>query len=103
MEDTKVQIGDDCLLDLGVNSEWYISTLCYDNESVNVELRRKADRYSEWWRAEQTEPNSSEKPNNCEPKPCEWCKFYDGENCFSQEPCKVMLYFKDEPQTERRE
>ena len=21
-----------------------------------------------------------------EPKPCEWCKFYDGENCFSQEP-----------------
>ena len=39
------------------------------------------------WRAEQTEP-----------KPCEWCKFYDGENCFSQEPCKVMLYFKDEPQ-----
>ena len=37
-----------------------------------------------------------------EPKPCEWCKFYDGENCFSQEPCKVMLYFKTEPQTERK-
>ena len=36
-----------------------------------------------------------------EPKPCEWCKFYNGENCCSQEPCKVMLYFKDEPQTER--
>lgn len=35
-----------------------------------------------------------------EPQPCEWCKFYDGENCFSQEPCKVMLYFKTEPQTE---
>ena len=35
-----------------------------------------------------------------EPKPCEWCKFYDGENCFSQEPCKVMLYFKTEPQTD---
>ena len=35
-----------------------------------------------------------------EPKPCEWCKFYDGENCFSQEPCKVMLYFKNEPQTD---
>ena len=44
--------------------------------------------------------NSSEIPNNCEPKPCEWCKFYDGENCFSKEPCKVMLYFKDEPQTD---
>ena len=38
-----------------------------------------------------------------EPQPCEWCKFYDGENCFSQEPCKVMLYFKTEPQTERNE
>lgn len=35
-----------------------------------------------------------------EPKPCEWCKFYDGENCFSQEPCKVMLYLKTEPQTD---
>lgn len=34
-----------------------------------------------------------------EPQPCNWCKFYDGENCFSQEPCKVMLYFKTEPQT----
>ena len=35
-----------------------------------------------------------------EPQPCEWCKFYDGENCFSQEPCKVMLYLKTEPQTD---
>ncbi len=45
------------------------------------------------------EPSNSEIPNNCEPQPCEWCKFYDGESCFSQEPCKVMLYFKTEPQT----
>ena len=51
-------------------------------------------------RADRKIENCSEKPNNCEPKPCEWCKFYDGENCFSQEPCKVMLYFKDEPQTD---
>lgn len=36
-----------------------------------------------------------------EPQPCEWCKFSDGENCFSQEPCKVMLYFKTEPQTNK--
>ena len=73
---------------------------------------------TELWKAEQTEPNSSEFPNNStiskmeqvdkdinvrskdEPKICEWCKFYDGENCFSQEPCKVMLYLKDEPQTD---
>ena len=49
--------------------------------------------------------NIWEKPTNpyipneqTEPQPCEWCKFSDGENCFSQEPCKVMLYFKTEPQ-----
>ena len=23
---------------------------------------------------------------------CDYCKFYDGENCYSQEPCKVTLY-----------
>ncbi len=32
-----------------------------------------------------------------EPQTCEWCKFFDGENCYSQEPCKA----KTEPQTER--
>ena len=52
----------------------------------------------------QTESNS-EKPNNCEdePQPCEWCKFYDGEKCFSQEPCKVMLYLKVEPTISKME
>ena len=61
-----------------------------------IEALQNADRKTE---------NYSEKPNNCEdkPQPCKWCKFFDGENCFSQEPCKVMLYFKDEPQTERSE
>ena len=38
-----------------------------------------------------------------EPQPCEWCKFYDGENCFSQEPCKVMLYLKTEPTSSKME
>ena len=38
-----------------------------------------------------------------EPQTCEWCKFYDGENCFSQEPCKVMLYLKTEPTISKME
>lgn len=79
MEDTKVQIGDDCLLDLGVNSEWYISILSYDNESVSVELRRKADRYSEWWRAEQTEPSLTARCLNC--KDAKACKENHWEGC----------------------
>ena len=65
MDETKVQIGDDVLLDIGIHSDWYISVICYNNESVNVELRRKTDRNNKWWVAEQTE-NNSEKPNNCE-------------------------------------
>ena len=65
MDETKVQIGDDVLLDIGIHSDWYISVICYNNESVNVELRRKTDRNNKWWVAEQTE-NSSEKSNNCE-------------------------------------
>ena len=65
MDETKVQIGDDVLLDIGIHSDWYISVICYNNESVNVELRRKTDRNNKWWVAEQTK-NSSEKSNNCE-------------------------------------
>ena len=51
-------------------------------------------------RTDQWQPSKKTKADRkTEPKPCEWCKFYDGENCFSQEPCKVMLYLKTEPQT----
>ena len=53
MDETKVQIGDDVLLDIGTHSDWYISVICYNNESVNVELRRKTDRNNKWWIAEQ--------------------------------------------------
>jgi len=49
----------------------------------------------------QDEPTISKMEQVDEPQICEWCKFYDGENCFSQEPCKAMLYLKTEPQTER--
>ena len=43
MDETKVQIGEDVVLDIGTHSDWYISAVCYNGESVNVDLRRKAD------------------------------------------------------------
>ena len=54
MDETKVQIGEDVLLDIGVHSDWYISSIGYDYDcgSVNVSLRRKADRNKEWWLAD---------------------------------------------------
>ena len=55
MDETKVQIGEDVLLDIGTHSDWYISSIGYDGESVDVTLRRKADRNKEWWLAKQTD------------------------------------------------
>lgn len=52
MDETKVQIGEDVLLDIGIHSDWYISSIGYDGESVGVALRRKADRHKEWWLAD---------------------------------------------------
>lgn len=49
MDETKVQIGEDVLLDIGIHSDWYISSIGYDGESVDVALRRKAERNKEWW------------------------------------------------------
>lgn len=52
MDETKVQIGNDVLLDIGIHSDWYISAVGYDGESVNVVLRRKADEECKWWLAD---------------------------------------------------
>ena len=54
MDETKVQIGEDVLLDIGIHSDWYISSIGYDYdcESVNVSLRKKADQHKEWWLAD---------------------------------------------------
>lgn len=52
----------------------------------------------EWLEALERKVRADKADRKTEPKPCEWCKFYDGENCFSQEPCNMMLYFKTEPQ-----
>ena len=60
MDETKVQIGDDVLLDIGTHSDWYISTFCYDNESVNIVLCRKINRNNRWWVAEQTESQTED-------------------------------------------
>ncbi len=49
MEETKVRIGDEVVLDIGTHSEWYISSLGYDGESVDITLRRKSDRGKDWW------------------------------------------------------
>lgn len=49
MDETKVQIGNDVLLDIGTHSDWYISVVSYDGESVNVEMRRKASVRFKWW------------------------------------------------------
>lgn len=57
MDETKVQIGEDVLLDIGIHSDWYISSIGYDGESVDVALRRKADRNKEWWLADTLQPD----------------------------------------------
>ena len=82
MDETKVQIGNDVLLDIGTHSDWYISTICYENESVNIELRRKVDRNNKWWVAEQTE-SDSEIPNNCEPQTCDTCKYGEDKHRYA--------------------
>lgn len=56
MEVTEVRIGKDVLLDIGTHSEWYISSLGYDGESVDITLRRKADRDKDWLRFVDTPP-----------------------------------------------
>ena len=63
MDETKVQIGEDVLLDIGIHSDWYISSIGYDGESVDVALRRKADRNKEWWLADTPQTD------------CNGCKF----------------------------
>lgn len=57
MDETKVQIGEEVLLDIGIHSEWYISSTGYDGESVDITLRKKADRIQKWWLSEELLPD----------------------------------------------
>ena len=55
MDETRVLIGDDVLLDIGVNSEWYICSISYDRLNQNrptiiVELHRKDESTDCPWR-----------------------------------------------------
>lgn len=63
MDETKVQISEDVLLDIGIHSDWYISAVGYNGESVDVVLRRKADEECKWWLADtpQTETHDCER------------------------------------------
>lgn len=62
MDETKVQIGEEVLLDIGTHSDWYISAVGYNGESVDVVLRRKADEECKWWLADTPQT-----------KNCPWC------------------------------
>lgn len=48
MDEKKVQIGDDVILDLGINSEWCITSISYynisDTKTISIDLERKDDR-----------------------------------------------------------
>lgn len=57
MDETKVQIGEEVLLDIGIHSKWYISSTGYDGESVDITLRKKADRIQKWWLSEEYSPD----------------------------------------------
>ena len=39
MEEYKVRLGEDVVLDLGINPDWWISALSYDRVSVTITLR----------------------------------------------------------------
>lgn len=75
MDETKVQIGDEVLLDIGTNPDWYISTIWHDKESFNVEMRRKTDYNNKL--AAQTKTQKEELPS-AELTPCDLC-MYNGD------------------------
>lgn len=48
MDGTRIQIGDDVLLDVDVNADWYISGVGYDGKFVDITLSIKFDRENCW-------------------------------------------------------
>ena len=99
MDETKVQIGEDVLLDIGIHSDWYISSIGYDGESVDVALRRKADRNKEWWLAD-TPQTETKRVGYC--NECKWfrnkqvCGRCRSKNLFAEADTEPKP--KDEPQ-----
>lgn len=84
MEETKVQIGEDVLLDIGIHSDWYISAVGYNGESVDVVLRRKADEECKWWLADTPQTD---------------CPYTEDDKCFGcGDDTKCVVF--DTPQTD---
>lgn len=91
MDETKVQIGGDVLLDIGTHSDWYISSIGYDGESVDVALRRKADKECKWWLADT--------PHTEEHQECDSCHFYD--DCpFNEREDAPQTYITEDRDTQ---
>ena len=91
MDETKVQIGEDVLLDIGTHSDWYISAVGYNGESVDVVLRRKADEECKWWLADTPQTD------------CGTCKHHYGKEHYDID-CERLAFGSEcryEPQTER--
>ena len=91
MDETKVQIGEDVLLDIGIHSDWYISSIGYDGESVDVALRRKADRNKEWWLADTPQPDIEDEPQtDCDRKCVQTEVGCESTDCpYIEYPCDV--------------
>ena len=53
-DETKVQIGNDVLLDVGINSDWYISSVGYEYgyeekaREVTITLKNREDENKLW-------------------------------------------------------
>ena len=107
MDETKVQIGEDVLIDIGIHSDWYISSMGYNGESVSVDLRRKADQHKEWWLADAPQTDllvkTPRKSRESHEKNCETCRDKDAYdewqgNCDERENGSMYT-----PQTESLE
>lgn len=78
MNETKVQIGNDVLLDIGIHSDWYIGAVGYDGESVDVKLYRKVDQYKEWWLVTSPQTERIKTPDYCD-----ICNHNGCDNCIA--------------------
>lgn len=99
MNETKVQIGNDVLLDIGTHSDWYISAVGYNGESVDVKLHRKIDRNKEWWLVDTSQMERIKTHDYCD-----ICNHKGCDNCIANsldDYCVPSGYVpKDTPQVD---
>lgn len=101
MDETKVLISEDVLLNIGIHSDWYISSIGYDGESVDVALRRKADRNKEWWLADTPQTETKRRKYDVRNEDCKQCQF-DSVKCSAPLYCELTgdCKYADTPQTD---